>query len=294
MRARFRITRRIQELILRWRTRPGRKQKQDSVHHAEMSVTFAIGCGRSGTHFLQRVMEEDPGIASYHIVNADADSFEQYCRWNGLSVDSGGFLKERVARVERAAEKGQIYFESNPYLGLSLRELSDEFQARFIYLVRNPEKVINSHYVKGWYADSIERQDHRLPIGLQSTMTTNRSFGRLIPYGESYERWAELTRIGKIAWTWNAVQLKILEQLSQFPPESTLRVRTEEIDYSKYRELHAFVGGTGPISESLFERIRGIRPGKGPEHRSVESWNAVERSEFLEETRPARDLLGLE
>ena len=258
---------------------------------------FAVGTGRSGTHFLHRLMNEDPCIVSHHLDTfgeSDADSFAFYCLWNKLPVDLGGFLAGRQHQIDKAAKQGAVYFESNPYLALSVRQFFERFRAKFLHVVRNPEAVVNSHFVKGWYRETPVKTDLNRALGFQPGMRTNHFFGRIVPHGEEFVRWQKLTQVGRIAWMWNAINLETISQLRQLPDEHHLLLKIEEVDYSRYLQLYPFIGGGVPLAETKFLRIKEEQPGKGKGKRSTGSWSEQERQEFLSETSEARELLGYE
>ncbi len=248
---------------------------------------FAIGTGRSGTHFLQEIMGHDPAIASYHLPDPDNDSFVEYCAWNNLPVDIGGFLQTRRDWIAGAAEQSRIYFESNPYMSFSVEPLFHQLNAKFFHMVRNPAAVVNSHFVKGWYEKPLAYDNPQLALGAQPGTAFNHFLGRLTPRGEEFERWQRLTRIGKIAWMWNAVQMRVLSETRQLPPEHVFSCKLEDVEYRKYVEMHKFVGGQSPLDEPAFLKITQSRPGKAANHRNAASWSEKEREEFLEETKDA-------
>lgn len=257
---------------------------------------FAIGCGRSGTHFIARLMENDTRIASYHadtVDAANADSFLRYCTWNNLPVDLEGFLRHRNRLVDGSAALGRVYFEANTYLSLNLLTLFDRFHAKFVYLVRRPEDTVNSHYVKRWYEETVAKSDLGLSLGYQyDVKSPHHFFGRIVPNGREFQRWQSLTRIGKIAWMWNVLNMAILRQLEKLPYKQYVVQKLEDVDHVRYLEIHSFIGGSFPLSEEKFEEIRRVKPGKGRTHRLANTWSELEREEFLFETKQARDLLG--
>jgi len=270
----------------------GAPAKLSELPHAP---TFVVGTGRSGTHFLHELMRHDPGIASFHADTrrtSAADSFVQYCLWNELPVDTGAFLGDRLQVVSEVSREGRIYFEANSYLSFCVRLLFDALQASFILLVRRPEDVVNSHGRKGRYANVPLLADRDKALGYQPCLTPNHTFGRLVPRGPEFERWGRLTQTGRIGWYWNAVNTRVLEQFAHLPEGRTRVVAVEDIDYSRYRDLHALIGGSAPLAEKKFERIRNARPGKGPVARSADRWSELERQEFLAETRIAREKLS--
>jgi len=275
-----------------------RRLKSPNGNGAAAPVTappaFAVGTGRCGTHFLRDLMEKDPGIAAYHHRSIDSDAFARYCAWNRLPVDMSPFYDARRAWIDEVRSSGLLYFESEPYLSLSIVPLYERFGARFVFVVRRPEDVVNSLFVKGWYAEEFYKADADLAPGYAPGLRGNHVFGRIVPNGEEFRRWSRLTRVGKLAWMWNALNVRTLEQLREIPEEQSVTVKLEELGYDCYRRLHAFVGGRQPMSEQEFDRIRNSKPGKGRNHRTADVWSERERREFEAETEEGRRLLGYE
>lgn len=267
-----------------------------SPYPEKQLITFAVGCGRSGTHFIARLMEHDSRIVSYHldtIGDTIADSFLTYCEWNNIPVDKEGFFHKRKCLIDNAALSGKVYFEANPYLSFSVVSIFQRFRAKFIYMVRRPEDTVNSHYVKGWYEETPIKADVKLNLGFQYGMKkANHFFGRIVPHGQEFLRWKKLTRIGKIAWMWNTINLEIVRQLKELPKEHYIMVKLEELDYDYYLKVHSFVGGRSPLTEQEFEKIRKAKPGRGLKKLSHTTWSEQERQEVLSETKRARKILG--
>jgi len=258
--------------------------------------SFAVGCGRSGTHFLTRIFQEDPSIASYHldtVGEATGDSFLEYCEWNRLPVDLEGFFQKRKELIDQATVAKQNYFESNPYLSLSINSLFERFSSNIIVLVRKPEDVVNSHYVKGWYQNNPIRNENEKALGYQyNEKLPNHSFGRIVPNGDEFDSWLKLTRIGKIAWMWNTINKEIKKQLSNIPENNYRSIKLEEIDFNMYIKLHSFIGGGSAINKNKFDEIINKKPGKGPLKHNTSSWSKKEKKDFFNETEEMRGQLG--
>jgi hypothetical protein len=269
----------------------------DEVHHITAksdapAPVFAVGTGRCGTHFLQRIMAEGTEFSSLHMPLPESDSFHRYCMWNGLPVDHGVLLATRSAWIEKAHSQRQRYFEANPYLSFSALLLHKQLGGRVILITRDPEPVVNSHLVKGWYSQEYIRHCDALAPGLQPEMSINHSFGRIIPRGDEYRRWLSLTRVGKLSWMWNAVNVSTRSELALLPSDCQRSVRLEDLNYSKYLALHRFCGGMHPMEEARYRAICEERPGKAKSHVTCENWSTQERCEFEHETAQGRKLLG--
>jgi len=265
----------------------------------DFTPSFAVGAGRSGTHFLYTLMQKDPSLLSFHtdtIGYQIQDSFLRYCEWYRLPVDIEGFLESREKYISRSFSLNRVYFEANALISLSLMALYERFRARFIFILRNPVDTVNSHFVKGWYSDLPPRKNPELAHGLYFTDRERliRTFARILPRGREYEKWRQLTQIGRIAWTWNKYNLEIQKRLAKLPENNYRILNLENIDYAMYLDIHAFVGGRLPLEESEFDMIRAKKPGKGKWKKGIESWSEQEKKEFYEQTEEARNTFGMD
>ena len=254
-------------------------------------AAFAVGCGRSGTHFLAELFRQTPGFTSLHcddVGKADGDSYLGYTKWHELTVRREPLLDWRERLIRPANLSGLSYFESNCYLSLAISDLYGRFHGRFVFTVRNPIDVVNSLFIKGWYEDPVTPQ----PTYDYSVAKASHSFGRLTPSDPSeYERWSHLTRIGRIAWFWNALNLRILGDLQNIPRERWRLIRLDAFNHARYLDVVEFLEGKHAIQEGAFLNLVNRRPGRGQRHRHREDWSSKEAEEFTRETAHACEQL---
>ena len=84
-------------------------------------------------------------------------------------------------------------------------------------LLRAPEQVVNSYLAKGWYQHPFVRENPDRPPSFQPGEEFHHFLGRLVPSGEAFTSWQEMSRVGKLAWYWNALNAAVLEQLRALP-----------------------------------------------------------------------------
>lgn len=265
------------------------KKKCTQKNICKNQPVFAIGTGRCGTHLLTSLMEPIGQVDANHIQDLDGDSFYRYCAWNQLNVDLGGLIEKRKQWVRQSEEKDRIYFESNPYLSFHIEPLHQHLNAKFIFIIRNPEDVIRSHIVKGWYEFDPEIYDINKAVGYQYGMRMNHFFGRIIPKDETFIEWRQLSRVGKLSWMWNTVNLKIYEQLKRLPLDCFFTVKIEELDFLKFLEMLSFMEVYHSVGEKDFLHIKNSRPGKG-KSLLTRKWSPTEISEFEEYSKEARSI----
>jgi hypothetical protein len=259
-------------------------------------VGFTIGTGRCGTLFLYELMEKEPNVASSHERNPDNETFHRYCKWHGLPVDDEGFLATKEKEIRADLESKAYSFEASPYLSLSVKELHARFGARFILLIRRPDRVVTSFVHKGFYRRPYAVVDPSLATGYQdqSPERLHTFFARVAPTGEFFARWNSMTPVGKVAWFWRAWNERTLELLSQLPEQSYRVVRIEDFDYPKYVEVANFLGFEPQVSRADFDVLSESKPHAFWRKRNIDQWTAQEIEEFEHQVGPLAERFGYE
>lgn len=245
---------------------------------------FALGTGRCGTNFLYKVFAQEPKVASHHERHPLSDTFQRYAKWNNLPIDDAGFLAIKEEGLIEDFSRYEVSFEASAYMSFSIKELSEKFDAHFILLIRDPHKVINSYIQKGWYANNIIRDDVNQVMNFQPNMKfPHHSFSRIIPNGVEGEKWEEYTHVGKLAWYWNALNRKCIEQLRQLPEDKYQILRLEDLSHSTFKSLEPMFGIDFKTTEHDYDNLVKSKPNKLNPQRTVESWSEQERTEYLAE-----------
>ena len=259
-------------------------------------VGFAVGTGRCGTEFLARIVSLEPHIASVHERNPLNETFHRYCKWYDLPVDHGGFLHTKEIEIRQDVINYSYSFEASAHLSLSVRELYDNFASKFVLLVRRPDQVVNSFIsFKDLYNVPIVRRDPDLALGYHEHKHFHHFLGRFVPSGEKFMQWTEMTQVGKVAWYWNALNARVLEQFSGIPETYWRVVKLEELDYACYQEIANFLGYNPTISQPDYDALVARRPNaSNGTPRTIESWSSQERAEFETEVMPMAIRLGYE
>ncbi|NER94574.1 MAG: hypothetical protein F6J86_12160 [Symploca sp. SIO1B1] len=257
-------------------------------------VGFAIGTGRCGTHFIAKVIDLEPNIACVHERNPLNETFHRYCKWYGLPIDHEGFLQTKAFEIEQDLKNHSFSFESSAYLSLSIQELYTRFDAKFIFLVRSPEKVVNSYLRKGWYKQPIFRVDLSLPPSYQNGLEFRHFLGRIIPSSTKFQLWCRMSRVGKLAWYWNMLNAKVLEQFQTLPATHWRLEKLEELSYWRYQEVAQFLGFQTQVPQEKYEILAQRRPGAQTNVPTIESWTESEIAEFETEVAPMAKKLGYE
>ena len=244
-------------------------------------VGFTIGSGRCGTLFLYQLMEKEPAVASSHERNPDNETFHRYCKWHRLPIDNEGFLTTKEKEIQADLEAHAYSFEASPYLSLSVKELHERFGAKFVLLMRRPDRVVSSFVHKGFYRRPFNVKDISLATGYQDQTREMHTFlARIAPTGEFFHKWNNMTPVGKVAWFWRAWNDRTLELLNELPQDSYRIVRIEDFDYAKYQEMSRFLGYESQVTQADFDALSESKPHAFWRKRNIDQWTEQEIREF--------------
>ena len=272
-----------------------RRSSRQVVSRGDRAPVFALGTGRCGTHFLAAALAREPEVAAHHERHPLPDSFQRWCAWYGLAVDPAGFLANKAVGIRGDRATHSVSFEASAYLTLATPLLREAFSARFVLLVRRPDRVVRSFLAKGWYASELQRADPRLPAGYQPEPEhPHHPFARLAGFGDDGARWATLTRVGKLAYFWRRLNELALCDFAALPDGATRVLDVESFDYPGYKSLAEWMGFAPSLSEVDFAELAGARLGSLSPKGGPASWTAPEIREFEAEVAPVAERLGLE
>lgn len=263
------------------------------MHNKKGTVIFAVGTGRCGTNFLHKVFSEEPLVTSHHERFPLEDSFHRYMQWNKLQIDHGGFLAVKNKGIVEDLAKTPVSFESSAYMSLSIQELYEKFDAKFIFMVRDPHKVVNSFIQKDWYEEPVIREDISKPVNVQpNVLRPHHNFTRLAPFGDGAVEWDKYSRVGKVAWFWKIINQNCIDQLENIPESHKCTFRLEDFNYSSFKSLEKMFGVTFNTTENDYNRLVKSKPNKLNPQKTVESWDEKEREEYLKEVGELSDYFG--
>jgi hypothetical protein len=231
---------------------------------------------------MYQLIALEPSVASSHERYPENEVFHRYCKWHELPVDDEGFLAIKEREIRDDLNERSFSFEASPYLSLSVKELHDRFGARFIMLVRRPDRVVTSFVHKGFYRRPYHVANTGLAAGFQdqSPEAGFTSFARVSPRGQEFRRWNEMTQVGKVAWFWRAWNERTLQGLRQLPPHAYRIVRIEDLNYAEYLKLSSFLGYEARVTESDFDTLSASKPHAFWRKRNIDQWSEQEVREF--------------
>lgn len=266
----------------------------DNKSQIKNNVGFAVGTGRCGTNFLAKLLELEPYVKSTHERKALNETFHRYCKWYNLPVDHEGFLNTKKIEILEDLRQNNYSFEASAFLSVSIKELYERFGAKFILLVRSPEKVINSYLVKGWYQDQFIQKNHNLALGYQKHKSFHHFLGRPAPIGDKFIQWQTMTRVGKLSWYWNELNSRVIHLFEQIPQEHWKIQKLEEFNYQSYIEIVNFLGFQPQVTIQQFESLRSKKPNGFSEIPTIADWIDQEKIEFEKEVQSMAKYFGYE
>lgn len=252
---------------------------------------YAIGTGRCGTKFLHTLFSQEPEVSSGHELDPLNDTFFRFCKWYGVDVDSQGFLQQKKIKLLEDASQGKLSFESSAYLSLSVRELHDAFDAKFVLMVRHPVDVVKSYLSKGWYQNPISYSGQGVP-SYQLVDQFHHFLGRPMAVGDEYNDWKKSNRTQKLAWYWRELNQRVLDQFHDLPDEAKMVVKLEDFKYPQYEKVAAFLGLQQTMSEKKFYKISEKRPNRRGKSTPRPPWTEDDRRDVIDTCGTLMSSLG--
>ena len=244
---------------------------------------IVTGTGRCGTKFLAELLSLSKAVSARHDPNPLHLAFHRYTKWYNLPIDNEGFFSMKENEIKEDLKTADISVHSSAHMAFSIEDLYSRFRCRVVVIYRSPEKVVNSYYGKGLYKEEYVIRDQTKAIGFQNIgIHPHHFFGRTVPNNAFFHEWHKLSRVGKLAWMWAAVNRQILKQIGELPKEKLFVTKIEEFDYENYLKLAAFLN-ISPVDERAFKNLSESKPNKlsTSDTFRVSDWSVAETNDFL-------------
>ncbi len=203
-----------------------------------------VSVGRSGTRSLAEIFNQHNRVKGSCEENIFTEHFYRYVKWNQLPIDLTGVFNILAARILNDWKDANLSVIASPGLSIDFLDVCKKLEVdEVIWGVNNAKFTVSSFYDKGWYLEEACIQNPDLAMGLQPFFRYRnvdyRTFSRIIPRGDFFYTWEKLTRVGKIAWFYNALNLKIYEQFKTMNPKTKWIFKLEEADqnYDYYLKM---------------------------------------------------------
>lgn len=253
-------------------------KEKKSLKKDRQRLILGITAGRSGMAWLASIFDAHQNALGWSERYPDAEAFYRYIKGNNLPIDTQGIIELIRGGIREDWQEAEISFLSSPYFSPGFLDIFYQLKAdRVIWGINDPRLTATSFYNKGWYAHKDIRGDRDLVSGFQvAGQKWHHFFGRLIPVGKFYDEWRFLTRIGKIAWFLNTLNLEIYAHIKKLPREKVWIFKLEEAaqNYDYYLQLAQEFGLEPLLSEKKFLAFKTKKVVKGK--RSYRVWSEWE------------------
>ena len=202
----------------------------------DIPLYFVIGCARSGTTSLCRILDSAENGVCVLEPNPNLN-YETREFMEGRCQEPYGLLAETViTRAAQVLDTGLVYGEKNVTLGPFIPYLDRMTRCKFVYVKRDGREVVRS--LINWHNQmfgSIYReckeegdltaraQDAVSKLPVEQDMS---DYSRPRPGPDDIwcEKWANFTRLEMCAWYWSRINELFLDRLEALPGRNWIAV----------------------------------------------------------------------
>ena len=274
-------------------SKEGRKYKRPSYSELVKYKSFqrtnqntlglSFSAGRCGQNWFAKIFNSHNNWVGSCERFSDYEAFYRYITYYNLPVNKDGFYQ----LIEFAAKRDMALYQNSliasPYTSFGVKELTEKLLPNYIFFnIRNPIDSIESFYKKGWYLYSDHNKNLQSPL-IDITNNQTRSFSRIVPTGADFEKWKELTRIGKITFFWATINKAIYDDFKKINNIEKYYIKLEDINqnYTLYENLVKKFNFKEKLNKNKFLNIINKAPNKGSDNKYFyKNWTNLEKKEF--------------
>jgi len=203
------------------------------------SIFFIIGAGRSGTTAMVEILN----TATNSVVHTEQSPklcIAARMRYEGILPHPKEFIyKSKNEKIEEALKAGKIYGDKNPNYLYFIQEMSEVWDCKFLFVIRDGRDVVRScidfHDIRG---SGYARYEDDEASFLTQPEDNLWDFARIRPYRFSgiYKNWKEMDRFEKFSWSWSEYNRVLLDKSKQLDGN---RYKTIDIGSLKAREIES-------------------------------------------------------
>jgi hypothetical protein len=255
----------------------------EDLHGKGKKLVLGTLAARSGTRWLCDIVASHDRCHAVTERDVVPESFWRYVKYNELPVDTNGIIRLLKQRIAADWQRNDLTLIFSPYFSHGFGELYHALKPDcVIFGYAPPEFVVQSIYNKGVFSEEYSQTNADLAIGYFPELGEKWShlFGRIVPRGDFFGEWQSLTRIGKIAWWVNHINMVIHRQLEQIPKEKILLFDLSHADqnYEYYIDLAARLGLSPRLEKDQFLSLKKLTVKKSDNVKH--QWSARERSQY--------------
>ncbi len=273
---------------------PARASQPIPVSHAY----FIIGCARSGTTSLCRILDQADNGVCLSEPNPTLDRESRDLMEGRLADPARAVTEGILPRVQPVLQRGEIYGEKNVTLGPFIPYLCAQLPCRFVYVKRDGRDVVRS--LINWHNQmfgSIYRECadttglskrakaavSKLPLELDGS-----DYARPRPGPEDmwFEQWEQFSRLEMTAWYWSRANEAILDALEAVPHEQWIAIDYTAPTVEDLVGVREFLGLTGiserAVQETLAAKLNSLdqRVGESGTWPAWLDWAPADRVRF--------------
>ncbi|MBI3444876.1 MAG: hypothetical protein HY055_05860 [Magnetospirillum sp.] len=221
------------------------------------SAYFIVGCGRSGTTSLVRILDK----AANGICRSEPGPIlgleSRLLREGRLDQPFAALTRTIAPRIADTLDQGLIYGEKNLTLPPFIPHLHALFRCRFVHVIRDGRDVVSSwldwhDQVYGNIYRECREPGHLSPRAREWVATYpaaedeyDTSRPRPLPNDPWHDLWPGMRRLEMLAWHWVRTNEDIIAGLDRLAPDHWRALDYSHVDTSRIMELIAFLGLTG-------------------------------------------------
>ena len=255
-------------------------------------LVIGVTCGRSGSRWVGDIFSSHENATGSCERNPFEESFYRYVKWNNLQIDLSGVIEIIKCDIISDWNSSEISYITSPFLSHDLPYLFNNLLPdSVIWCVNEPMFTVNSFYNKGWYKNELVCENPELipSIQTENKKSMHRSFARITPIKKNFPEWRKLSRVGKISWIYNRLNMNIYKDLNKMKNIDLFVMKLELSDdnYEFYLSLKDKYGLFPKLSRKEFFSIKFITKDRKKDilDSNVENhWNEKDKKEFIEMT----------
>lgn len=163
---------------------------------AKSRAVFYLSTGRAGSGTFAHLFQQSKLLQAFHVPSPEMVE-ESFIVQQGLGDPDELFKPKLEAIRSLVGDNGLIYVETNPRIAFFIDQLNEHFDAKFIWIIRDPVDYVNSGLNRKWFTGAGGIWDK---------------------YRESpLDSWPEFWGgVEKITWQWCCINSLIENKVSNF------------------------------------------------------------------------------
>ena len=247
------------------------------------NLALSFASGRSGQNWFSKIFNSHSNWIGTCERFADYEAFYRYLSYYNLPIYKDGFFKLMQLSSKRDMSMYQNSFISSPYLSFGVEELTKQLEPNYIFFnLRNPIQTVESLYKKGWYLNFDNKNVIKSPL-IDFSQNQYRSFSRIVPKDDYIDKWASLSRIGKITWFWYTINKCINDDFNKIKNIDKFYIKLEDVshNYNSYENLSNKFNFINKMTKEKFYGVINKTPNIGSSNKYFyKNWSDLEKKEF--------------